>query len=275
MESYKLFDGKITLNYDPQKHMYFIGDKYADGVTTPLSVIDKSGPLIHWAINDNALAYVFGGGKYNLAPTINPGVAYDEVQLMRIRSEARIQHTLKKEQSAGIGTLGHEVIESHIKHQLGLPGYETEPPVPKSPTLQNVFSAFLKWEQEHKVKYLYSEKKVCNPKFLYAGTLDFEAVIDGELSIGDLKTSNGIYNEFRFQTSAYLEARRIETKQRYRARWCVRVGKDTKKDQNGQEMVEFEAKRYGQEDHKRDFGAFLCALGLYRRLNELKRKKYD
>lgn len=263
METYKLYDGKVTLNYDPGKHKYFIGDVPADGVTSALGIIDKSGPLLYWAVNKMCLPY--------LKNCIKPGIAYDEIQLMNFWTEAGRQHTAKKEEAAGIGTLVHAVIEAHIKHKLEIPGYENPPEMPVSPVMQNAYGAFLEWEKEHEVKYLYSEKKICHPKWGYAGTLDFEAVIDGELCIGDLKTSNGLYDEFRLQTAAYLEARKAETHQNYKARWCVRVGKETKKDKNGNEMVEFEAKKYPKEDQKPDFQAFTAALTLYRRIKELKK----
>jgi len=269
IETYKI--GESTLTFDSGKHQYFIDGERADGVTTALGVIDKSGALIHWAVNDNALAYVFGGGKYKFAPAILPGTLYDEVQLMQIRNEAKGMHQKKKVEAAGVGTLVHDWIEQHIKSQIAnVPG----PEMPVSITMQNAINAFKAWEAEHKVKYLFSEKKICHPKYNYAGTLDFEAVVDDELVIGDLKTSNAIYNEYRFQTSAYLEARAVESNQAYVARWCIRVGKDTQKDQNGLETVEFEAKRYGQNEHKKDFKTFLGALTIYRRLRELNKDKY-
>lgn len=262
MESYKLFGGEVVLTYDSQKHSYFINGEHADGVTSALKVIDKSGPLLWWAVNKMCIPYI--------KDQIKPGVTYDEVQLMNMFSEASQQHTKKRDEAAGIGSLVHAHIEAHIKHKLGLPGYEDEPLVPVSPTMQNAVAAFMEWENDHKVVYIHSEKKVCHPKYVYAGTLDFEAVVDGELCIGDLKTSNGIYDEFRFQTAAYLEARKTETKQNYKARWCVRVGKETKRDKDGNEVVEFEAKRYGKEDQKADFQAFLAALTLSRRLRDLR-----
>ena len=202
---------------------------------------------------------------------------------MQIRNEAKGMHQKKKVEAAGVGTLVHEWIEKHIKNKIKIAGSPDltldelkalELEMPHSETMKNAIGAFMAWEAEHEVKYLFSEKRICHPKHKYAGTLDFEAVVDGDLCIGDLKTSNAIYNEYRFQTSAYLEARALETGQAYKARWCVRVGKDTQTDQNGLETVEFEAKRYGQSEHRKDFKTFLAALTIYRRLRELNKDKY-
>lgn len=285
MENYKLkfksLKGKeVNLQYDDAKHQYFIDGVRADGVTTALSVIDKSGPLIYWAVNKMAIPF--------LKDTIKPGVIYDEVQLMNIFTDASRQHTKKKDEAAGVGTLAHDWVERWIKHRINEqfihdhrkestipalphPEHALPPEMPTSPLLRNAVQAFMLWEKEHSVIYHHSEKKVCHPKYGYAGTLDFEATIDGELSIGDLKTSNGIYDEYRFQIAAYLAAREAETGKKYKARWCVRIGKETKRDKDGNEMVEFEAKRYDTgDDQKKDFAAFISALTLCRRLKELR-----
>lgn len=294
MESYKFKfkkEGEVTLNYDSGKHAYYINGVPATGVTTALSVIDKSGPLIYWAVNKMCLGY--------LKETIKPGQVYDEVFLMNTWTTAANAHRAKKEEAAGIGTMAHDWIERWIKHRINeeyigkhnlsadwdphnlpplpWPEHRNPPELPVSPLLRNAVMAFMNWEKEHKVVYLHSEKKVCHPKLMYAGTLDFEAIVDGELTIGDLKTSNGIYDEYRFQIAAYLEARRLETGNKYKARWCVRVGKETKRDKDGNEQVEFEAKRYDTgKDQKADFDAFAAALTLHRRLKALKPpRNYD
>mgnify|MGYP000380343242 CR=1 FL=1 len=56
----------------------------------------------------------------------------------------------------------------------------------------------------------WTEKRICNRKEGYAGTVDMVAEINGVLTIIDIKTGRNILDEYRLQTSAYAEALREE-----------------------------------------------------------------
>lgn len=271
MKTYTLYKGDIILQFDEVKHAYFVNDERVYGVTSATGIIDKSGPLIHWAVNKQCIPF--------LKDRIKAGKAYDELELNEIFNEAATQHTRRKQSAADIGTLAHAWIESYVKHKINLntgtiiyPEYEKKPEMPVSKTLQNLINAFLAWEKAHKVIFLTSEKKVYSKRHNYAGTLDIEAVVDKELSIIDIKTSNHIVNEYRFQVAAYMQAQKEELKQPYKAYWILRLGKETRTNNNGEEGVDFEARRYTTtSDYKPDFKAFLGALEVFKRLQELKR----
>lgn len=273
MQTYKLYDGKVVLQFDEASHVYYVNDERVWGVTSATGTIDKSGPLIYWAVNKMCIPF--------LKEQIKPGVVYDEIQLSQLFTEAATQHNKKKDSAANIGTLGHEWVESYIKYrinsrhqydQLPYPEYATMPAEPINETLKNLANAFLKWESEHEVVFYASEEKIYSKKYNYAGTMDIEALVDGELCVVDLKTSNKLVDEYRFQVAAYMNARMEETGKKFKAYWILRVGKEKKINKDGVEEVEFEARRYSvKEDYKKDLSAFLGALSVYKRLQELKK----
>lgn len=268
---YRLYDGEVVLVFDPIRHRYKANGKPVVGVTSVIGVIDKSGPLINWAVNKVCIPF--------LREKIKPGETYDEVELVNLFNNAGKQHTIKTQQAADVGTLGHKWIEAYIKYQINrqrkgeepYPEYKEYPPAPQNQVLKNLVQAFLTWESSHKVTFHESERKVYSKKHNYAGTLDVEATVDKELCILDVKTSNRIYHEHRFQVAAYMNARIEELRKSYKAYWIVRLGKDKLIDEKGGELADFEAIRYSKTDFKADIGAFLGALKVYNRLQELRR----
>src|SRR3990167_9543601 len=127
MQTFELYNGEVRISFDPGKHVYFVEDTRdpmkgvapVESVTTVTSVIDKSGPLLWWAVNDMALPYIFGGGKrVKFEPQIIPGGDYDEIQLLNIRKGASMAHRTQKESAADIGTLVHNWCEKWIKADM-------------------------------------------------------------------------------------------------------------------------------------------------------------
>jgi hypothetical protein len=97
-----------------------------------------------------------------------------------------------------IGTNVHAYAECYLKG-LVLPELLTD-------EARRCAEAFHDWFDFHHVKLIASERMVFSKNHYYAGTCDLIAEIDGELAVGDFKTSSGIYNEARFQTAAYQQA---------------------------------------------------------------------
>ena len=242
IEKYLLYNKEIELLFDPDKHIYLVNGKIIDGVTSVVHIVDKSGPLMYWAVNQ-AMNYL----KNNL----KPGKALDEIEIGELLEEASKQHRILKNRAASIGDLTHEYIGKAMK------GERLKMPVNKQ--IRNGIKAFAKWAKENKFKPKLVERKVYSKRFGYAGTLDSEGLINNKLAIVDIKTSNGIYDEMRYQVAAYQNAREEETGRKYAERWIIRLGK---------EDGEFEAKKL--DNYEKDFKAFLAALILHRRRKELK-----
>ena len=93
--------------------------------------------------------------------------------------------------------------------------------------------------------------------------MDFACVIDGKTFVGDIKTSNAIYNEYWFQTSAYQQAYTEETGTKIDGQLIVRVSRSG----------DFEIQE--NYDYEENVRAFNGALVLYRRIQQLKDEKYE
>ncbi len=262
----KLYKGKVIVDFystynGKPSHKYVVkvlnkkGEwetKNPVSVTGGTSVIDKSAPLMYWAANL---------GRDFMLSVLKKGTPITEELII----EASKQHQIKKEKAASIGNQVHEWAENHIK---GL-----KPAMPDDPKALNGITAFLKFIDEHEIKFIEVEKPIYSLKYNYVGLMDckFTAGIGlrGEkekhkiIHPGDYKTSNGFYDEYRFQVAAYQEADFEECGQKYGDKWIIRFGK---------EDADFEARDF--KEHDKDFKAFLNALELRSRLNELKRAAY-
>ena len=243
----KLYKGEIELNFNEEKHWFSVNGESVISVTGCTSVIDKSAPLIYWAVG---LAKDFLLG--NIKKLISDNKGDDILQLIE---ESAKQHRIRKEQAATAGTAVHLWVEQFIKAKTK----KDIPELPKDPKVYNGVSAVLKWVDEHNVKFLSSEKHIYSKKYKYAGIMDAEAVIGGKTCVIDFKTSKAIYPEMRLQVAAYQAASEEESGKEYSGdKWIVKFGK---------EDGEFEAHQFGEQEE--DFKAFVSAMNLRKRLKEL------
>ena len=253
----KLYKDKVAIKFYPNSHAYYVDGKRKTGVTTYLGIVDKSRPLIYWAV---------GLFRNFLLENLPNGITEEHI------AEGSKLHAQFKEQAATIGDLAHKWIEDYIAHKLKL--IKTKPEIPDDPKVLNAINGFLEWEKQHKAKFISSERVVYSKKYDYIGKMDIEAEIDGQLCLVDIKTSNGLYNTVALQTAAYLKADEEETGKSYMGRWAVRLAKATEdeyiakmetkgKDTGG--YVAFEAKFLDDKmmNIERDFKGFLAAKHLY------------
>lgn len=241
MESTTLYNGEVTLEFDSERHLYLANGKKVDSVTGVLNVISKPA-LVPWAAKMVA---------EHVEAALKPGVALNEIEIKELCKAAKAAPNKKKDNAADIGTFVHEWIEDYIKGK--------NPSVPMHPQIKNGVDAFLEWVGANHVVFSQSEMKTYSRKYEYAGTLDFEATVNGKYMLGDIKTSSGIYDEMFFQTSAYQLARQEERPELvYEGHIIVNCKKDGKLDTRI--STEYEENKI----------AFLCALGLMRRINQMK-----
>jgi len=239
MEECKLYSGSVRLMFDPEKHKYEVNGKKAHGVTSILGKIAKP-QLIIWAAREAADF---------MRRTLVPGRAYDEIEIKEMCDAAQKAHTVKKDKSADIGHLVHKWIEDFIAGR--------NPATPTNESIRNGVGAFLEWKSLHQVEFLHSERKLYSLKYNYAGTTDFIAKVDGKLTLGDIKTGTGIYEEMGYQLAAYEAAYREEFPETGdMQRLIVNCQKD------GVLNTGF------FPEYEKDYGAFLAALTLYKRVNE-------
>jgi len=228
----------ITLEFDEVKHRFYANGKPVYGVTSITGMIDKSRPLIIWAV---------GLAKDHLLGRLYAGEPITEELIL----EACKQHQIRKEEAANKGTLVHQWAEDFIKGR--------NPRIPNDDEqVRNGIQAFLKWVNDTDIEFIESELPVYSLKYEYAGILDLEAKINKKRVIVDFKTSKGIYNDMRYQVAAYQNAREEMTGNTYGNRILVRFDKET-----GDFHI------HELDNQKADFKAFLGALAIKRREQEL------
>jgi hypothetical protein len=224
--------------FDEKNHLYTLNGKPLTGATTILGVIAKPS-LIQWSAT-MACDFV----KDNLK-------AMEDLE--KVLKEARVAHRKKKEKAGDIGTAVHKACEDWIKTK--------KIPTELSVEGLKMFSNFVAWSESEEVEFLESEVRVYSEKYWYAGTCDLVLRINGHVYIGDIKTSMGIYPEAFYQTSAYqLALNEMGLYPKVKGHVIINLRKDGKMET-----------QYS-EDYAEDKKAFLGALAIYRRQNNVKNK---
>lgn len=219
-----------------KEHAYFWGGAPVPGVTTILKRMNKPA-LIPWAVKMTR--------NYWLDAVKSGRTDFD-----KIHKESWNAHTRASKAAADIGTNVHSYAECYLKSK----------PLPELATDQakRCVEAFHQWLEKHHVKILSSERLLFSKQYYYAGTCDLVAEIDGEMCVGDFKTSSGIWPDQRFQTAAYQYALEEEKNIKVPARWVIRFDKET---------GELETKKFTNFDL--DFQGFSSILTLHRTLQTI------
>jgi hypothetical protein len=244
----KLYNGKVDIYLNEGNHTYRVsvgGEKFkhAPSVTGITSGSNKD-QLIWWAVN-----MAIGSIQENL----KPGMVYDEVQIDEMLSDAKYAHTRKSKQAMTIGTVVHNWIEDYIN--LKINNKEVKLDYPINQMAKQAVLSFLEWIDANHVEFLASEDLVYSLSHGYAGKLDIKCVINGNLAIGDFKTSTGVYTDHLYQLSAYRFAKTEEDKQEYPGSFILHIPKD------GGEVKPY---YMTPEIYEHCFDGFLGLLALYR-----------
>ena len=243
---YELYGGTVQLEFDKVKHWYFANGKYVPSVTGVTKYLDKSGPLMYWAVKQTV--------NYFRSQFV-AGTVVDEVQLEKIFREALTQFRSHTKEAADVGSLIHAWIEDYINKKLiASPQTNVEIVMPLNARMQNGVKAFLNWEKDNQIEFIRSESKIYSKKYNYSGTCDLIAKVNGQLSVVDFKTGSGPYYEQTMQLAAYQNALEEELKLKFKERWLVSINKDTG------ELNTYECTLY-----KQDLDAFKALLKVYDR----------
>jgi len=237
-----LYNGKSIITFDENRHIFRdLNGKYIPSVTKATGIIDKSGALMGWTAKMMALYLLEEKAKGN-----------DKIT-EELVNKAKKEYRRLKTEAADIGKEIHEWASDWI---LG-----KKPAMPKNEKVVNGITAFLKFQKEHKIKWLESERIIYSKKHNYAGILDAVGKFNGkgDLILIDFKSSNGIYDDMRFQVAGYQIAYEEETGKKIDKRMIIRFGK---------EDGEFEVREL-DEDVK-DKKIFLACLQVANRMKELK-----
>ena len=189
------------MSFRDNARFYTINGMQYPSVTTILGVIDKSAPLMHWAVNQERKAF-----EAALLDVLSHDGARDPSYVLdRMATAISGQKAMLKEKdkAASIGTAAHALIEWHTRRMLG----EDPGPEPKVPDAAAwAVEAWKDWAKAVDFTPLCAERVVYCEECGYAGTLDWIARVDGVLSLGDYKTAKAIYPEAFLQNRAYRHA---------------------------------------------------------------------
>lgn len=141
--------------------------KRIPSVTTVIGRFKESGALIHWA---------WDLGKQ--------GIDYRAV----------------RDAAADAGTLAHAMVEATIRRKP-FP-LEAKYPAEMWTKAMNAFGAFKEWSQQTRLEPADTEVPNTCECHQVGGTLD-TIFVQGQLSLGDWKTSGGVYPEYLIQLAAY------------------------------------------------------------------------
>lgn len=199
---YSLYGGSVQIEFteNPYHKYVLLGEeekKTLLSVTAVTGVIDKSGPLMFWAI---------GLADKHLRNFISErGEMVDSEELLSVWDVASRLHTQKKTEAADFGSLVHAWAEGWATAQVN---HTLPPPVTSDLPMEvaNGINAFLDWTSQHKVRVTASESLVYSMAHDYVGKLDAVADVDGVSTLVDYKTAKAIYPEAILQTSAYWYA---------------------------------------------------------------------
>jgi len=179
--------------------------------------------------------------------------------------------------AADWGTLVHSSIESILK------GEKADGQERVAPSLR----AFEKWRKTQGVEIVNPERdieaRVVDFENGYAGTVDMIAKVQGRTGVLDIKTGNGMRDEYSLQTAAYLNAynKGVQKRERAETRWILRLDQYSqckgcmakKKEKSGKERIlegntwcnhqwgppMGEAEFLELDGYEEDFEAFLAA----------------
>jgi hypothetical protein len=146
---------------------YMVDGKRVPSVTTILSRFKESGGLVHWAWD----------------------LGMNNIDYRQVRDSA-----------ADSGTIAHQMVEADIRGTAGPQKNGIEPAVwDKALT---AFGAYLEWKEQSQLKPSHTEVPLVCRCNRFGGCLD-AILVQGKLSLGDWKTSNGVYVDHLGQLAAY------------------------------------------------------------------------
>jgi hypothetical protein len=256
-----LHGGRVHLNFYPNAHRYTAEVDGAKAINVASSTgitgtLDKSRFLIPWAsrtstakAKDTIVDPTIAIMKQKLTPAkkIKALLAlWDEVNMGKLLQAVQDAPDEVRDEAADVGSIAHDWLQQYM--------LDRNPDRPLNALANNAIDAGLKWMDKHHVEFMGIERRVYSLILGVAGTTDFFGLIDGELSILDWKSGNGIYDEAFLQTALYQGAIEEEDGVKIANRWIVRIDKNTG------EMYE---RKETRETVEADLTAFMHLKGAY------------
>lgn len=242
MKTATLYDKKIQVEFNENNHAYMVnGQRCKISVTSVTGMMDKPA-LKFWSVKMM---------KEHLLNWIGEKMEFTVSELLPAIEEGSKAHTKFKEQAADMGTQVHDWAEQYILYELKRIKNKPEIDKKADERVKNGIIAFLQWVDQHKIKFIDSEKLVYSKKYEYCGLADCIAKVDGKMTLVDFKTSNYMAIEYFAQVAAYAMSDAEESGREYDRCLIIKFSKET---------GDFELKERNQEEMKEDYKAFLGLL---------------
>ena len=209
----------FVLEYDDDKHAYWINGDPVVSVTTALSVLDKpalpwwgmqvgvAGVLARLHENDEAM---WNRDTGNLLPV-------DEVVKELTKHKLTVNHVKTKAADRGVGA-HHALEQLAATGRLDLSKIEPED--------QGYASAVLDWWLEAKPTECVTEQMVGSRKHGFAGRYDLDCRLDVARCLVDLKTSKAAYESHMLQLEMYGIAAAESGYGKFDNKYVLRAGAD-------------------------------------------------
>lgn len=193
--------GNKELLFNQINHTYSVDGIIYPSVTTITGQLDKSGPLMGWALKESMESL-----RNNVYIESDSNCKLDTSKIDAIIKKAKRRPFEIKDTSSDIGIRLHKLIENDIKgEQCKING-----------GVQYLYDNYEEWKNTFKsFKPIDAEIMTYSDiRCPYAGTADFLAELNGKLTLGDIKTGNNIYESYIAQLAAYKFA--LETTNGYK-----------------------------------------------------------
>lgn len=108
-------------------------------------------------------------------------------------------HREERDKAADAGTACHEMVECFAKGRVFDASKYKPDAIEKA---EHAFRAFKEWARQTNLTIAHSEVSLVSEKYRYGGTLDC-MLVNGQLALGDYKTSNSVREGMLCQLAAY------------------------------------------------------------------------
>lgn len=218
--------------FNEKRHFYTLNGNRLYGITSVLGVIAKPSLYQWYADLAAAKAFTFMANSDRVSEIAEEVAKHDKINTQVAKSigekfpefdQARKAATSSRDSAAKSGISIHGIIEDLVKKAiLETSGY-IEASTHEEPQVQE----FLNWANGNQIQFLMSEQRLYSKTLWLAGTMDLLFKMGGEVYVGDIKTTGGIYDRTPFMQEAGYE---IMLNERYpdlqiTGRCVIRIGK--------------------------------------------------
>ena len=168
-----------------------------------------------------------------------------------------IDYRKYRDKMASVGTLAHYMVECDLRGDVPeLAAYSPE----EIALAENCLIKYYEWRRENDLRPLIVEGAFVSEKHGYGGTIDCYGVLNGALTLIDLKTGKGIYPEMITQLAAYHQLL-VEHGHEVKAVRILRIGRS--------EDEGFEEQRKTIAELRKHWKRFRHCLEIYRLNKEI------